>query len=42
MQLKFNNLSDNNKQRFWNSPLVQSLMAMSFAEALKYMIEHKY
>ena len=41
-QLKFNKLSDNNKQRFWNSPLVQSLMAMSFAEALKYMIEHKY
>ena len=42
MQLKFNQLSDDNKQRFWNSSFVQSLMAMSFAEALKYMIEHKY
>ena len=42
MQSKFNQLSEDNQQRFWNSPFVQSLMAKSFAEALKFMIEHKF
>lgn len=42
MQFKFNQLSDDNKQRFLNSPFVQFLMKKSFAEALKYMLEHRF
>ena len=42
MQLKFNKLSDNNKQRFWNSPLVQSMRTKTLIEALKYLFEHRY
>ena len=30
MQHKFEQLSDDDKHRFWNSPFVQSLMAKSF------------